>query len=125
MLSLFCIPLCYSYDTDIQRNPANAKHTNPKLDKSNSRSSKSMKSALARRSHMLLTRSHHLSLLSNLLQSAQHNTITRRKPVDHVLDLRLFAELLHESLQFAQIVARDAREQVVHCLELQAAVDEI
>jgi hypothetical protein len=84
-----------------------------------------MKTALASRSHMLLARSHHLSLLSDLLQSAQHNAVARRETVDHVLDLRLFAELLHKSLQFAQIVARDAREQVVYCLELQAAVDEI
>ena len=74
---------------------------------------------------MLLTRRHHLRLLSNLLQSAQHNAITRRKPVNHVLDLRLGAELLHESLQPAEVVARHAREQVVHGLELQAAMDEI
>lgn len=85
----------------------------------------SVKPALARLSHMLLTRRHHLRLLSNFLQPAQHNSIARRKPVDHVLDLGLFAEILHERLQSAEVVAGNAREQVVDSLELQAAVDEI
>lgn len=74
---------------------------------------------------MLLARRHNLSLLSNLLQSAQHHAIARREAMDHVLDLCLGAELPHKLLQLAQIVARDAREEVVHGLELQAAVDEV
>jgi hypothetical protein len=74
---------------------------------------------------MLLTSRHDLSLLSDLLQSAQHNSIASCKAVDHVLDLRLGAELLDQCLQIAEIVARYAWEQVVHGLELQAAVNEV
>lgn len=70
----------------------------------------SMKPALARLSHVLLTRGHHLRLLSNFLQPAQHNAVARRKPVDHVLDLGLFAEILHERLQSAEVVTGNARE---------------
>lgn len=84
-----------------------------------------MKPALARLSHVLLTRRHHLRLLGDFLQPAQHDAVARREAVDHVLDLRLRAELLHERLQPAEVVARHAREEVVHRLELQAAVDEI
>jgi len=85
----------------------------------------SVKPALAGLSHVLLTRRHHLRLLSNFLQSAQHDAVARRETVNHVLNLRLGAELLHERLQPAQVVARHAWEKVVHGLELQAAVDEI
>ena len=84
-----------------------------------------MKPALARLSHVLLTRRHHLRLLGDLLQSTQNDAVASRKPVDHVLDLRLGAELLHERLQPAEVVAGHAREEVVHGLELQAAVDEV
>jgi len=81
--------------------------------------------ALAGLSHVLLTRRHHLRLLSNFLQPAQHDAVASSKSMDHVLDLSLGAELLHERLQPAKVVARYTREQVVHGLELQAAVDEV
>ena len=85
----------------------------------------SVKPALARLSHVLLTRRHDLGLLRDLLQPAQHDAVAGRKAVDHVLDLRLGAEILHERLQLAQVVSGHAREEVVHGLELQAAVDEV
>jgi hypothetical protein len=90
-----------------------------------SKCSRSVKPTFTSLSHMLLTSRHNLSLLSDLLQSAQHNSIASCKAVDHVLDLGLGAELLDQCLQIAEIVARYAWEQVVHGLELQAAVNEV
>jgi hypothetical protein len=87
--------------------------------------SQSMKSALARRSHVLLARGQNLGLLGDLLQPAQHDAVARHKVVHHVLDVGFGAEFLDQRRQLAEVVARDAGEQVVHCLELQAAVDEV
>ena len=86
---------------------------------------RSMKSALARRSHVLLARRQNLGLLGDLLQPAQHDAVARHKVVHHVLDIGLGAEFLDQRGKLAEVVAGDAGEQVVHCLELQAAVDEV
>ena len=94
-------------------------------ERENKMMARSVEPALAGLSHVLLTRRHHLRLLRDFLQSAQHDAVASRETVDHVLDLRLGAELLHERLQPAEIVTRYAREEVVHGLELQAAVDEV
>ena len=74
---------------------------------------------------MLLARRQNLGLLGDLLQPAQHDAVARNKVVHHVLDVGFGAELLHQRRQLAEVVARDAGEEVVHCLELQAAVDEV
>lgn len=84
-----------------------------------------MQSTLARSSHMLLARSHDLGLLRDLLQLIEHNAISRRKPMNHILNLRLCTEISHELLQLAQIVSRHSREEMMYCLELQAAMDEV
>lgn len=84
-----------------------------------------MQPALPRLGHVRLTLRQDLRLARDLLQFTQHHTVALDKAVDQIADLGLGAEVLHECLQAAEIVARDAREEVVDGLELQAAVDEV
>ena len=54
----------------------------------------SMQPALTRLGHMLLALNHHLKLVTNLLQPAQHLLIPIRKPQNRIFNSRLRAKLL-------------------------------
>lgn len=74
---------------------------------------------------MLLARHHNLNLLRNIAQPAQNDLIPIHKPKDRILNPNILTELPNQRLHPAQIVARHARKQVVHSLELQTAVDKV
>ena len=84
-----------------------------------------MQTALPRLGHVLLALDQHLHLLADLPQAGQHLSVAVDEPEDLVLNPRLRAELLDERLQLAEVVPRHSREEVVHGLELQTAVDEV
>lgn len=86
---------------------------------------RSVQSTLARRGHVFLALDKRVNHLTQLLQAREHDAISLNKAVAVVLDLGLLAELADQSLRPAQIVARHAREQVVHSLELEAAVEPV
>ena len=74
---------------------------------------------------MLLARDHDFDLLSDIAQPAQHDLVAIHESEDGILDTDVFAELADQRLHTAQVVAGHAREQVVHGLKLESAVDEI
>lgn len=74
---------------------------------------------------MLLASDHDLNLLGYITQPAQDDLVPIHEPEDGILNPDIFAELADQSLHTAQVMARYAREQVVHGLELKTAVDEI
>jgi len=85
----------------------------------------SVQSTLARLSHVFLAFDQHRHHLAQLLQPRKHNLVPFHKAIALVLDLRLFAELANQALRPAQIVSWYAGEQVMHGLELEAAVEPV
>ena len=84
-----------------------------------------MQPTLPRLRHILLTFDQVPDLRAHLGQPPQHLCVAVHEPQQRVRDARLGAKLLDQRLQPAQVVSRHAREQVVHSLELQAAVDPV
>jgi hypothetical protein len=74
---------------------------------------------------VFLARHHDLDLLRDIAQPTQDHPIPIAEPEDRVFDPDVLAEVLDGRLHAAQVVARDAREEVVHGLELEAAVYEV
>jgi len=66
-----------------------------------------------------------LHLLRDLAQPPNHLLVAPRKAINRVRDADVLAEGAHHRLRLAQVMPRDARVQVVHGLELQAAVHEV
>ena len=84
-----------------------------------------MQPTLPRLRHISLTFDQHLHLARHFAQTAQNLFIPVHKAEDLVLDARVLAELSDQHLQSPQVMPRHAREEMVHGLELQAAVDEV
>jgi len=84
-----------------------------------------MQPTLPRRGHMRLTLSHQPRQPRHLIQPAQHMPVPIHETLNLIFDPRLVGEFPHERLQTTQVVSRYAREQVVHGLELEAAVHEV
>ena len=84
-----------------------------------------MQPAVTRRSHVFLALDHHLHLLAYLTQAPKHVLVPVHESQDLVLNTRVPAEFPHKRLQPPEVVPRHPREQVMHGLELQAAVDEV
>ena len=84
-----------------------------------------MQSTFPRLRHVFLALDHHIQLRSHLAQFAKDISIPSHEPKSLVSDPRLLAELHHFLLQAPQIMARHAREKVVHGLELQSSMYEI
>lgn len=74
---------------------------------------------------MLLARDHDLDLLRDIAQPAEDDLVAIHESVDGILDPDIVAEVTDERLHTAQVVAGHTREQVVHGLELETAVDEV
>lgn len=74
---------------------------------------------------MLLARDHDLNLLRDIAQPAEHDLVAIHEPKDRVLDSDILAEFADQSLHPTKVVAGYAREQVVHGLELETAVDKV
>lgn len=66
-----------------------------------------------------------LELLRDFGQAADDLLVAPGEAVDGVRDADVVAEAADVDLGLAQVVARDARVQVVHGLELQAAMEEV
>ena len=66
-----------------------------------------------------------LDLVSNLLEDAGNLTVALDKAELGVLEPALLGELLDDEARLAEVVAGEAREEVVRDLEVQAAVDEL
>lgn len=67
---------------------------------------RSMQPTMALVHHVLVTLRQDLSLLGDLLQSTQHDTITSNKAMSQVLDFRVGAEIAHQRLQATEIMAQ-------------------
>jgi hypothetical protein len=67
-------------------------------------------------------RLHHLP---DLFKPTKHDLVPFHKRIALVLYARLLAKLPHQHLERTQIMPRHPREQMVHRLELQAAVQEV
>jgi len=76
-------------------------------------------------SHIFLALDHHVHLVSDICQAAQDLLVSNREVVNGIFDAGVLAELPHQGLHFPQIVPGDLREQVMHSLELETAMDEI
>lgn len=85
----------------------------------------SMKTALSSSSHVLLALNQHLYLLGNLPKTSQDLTVTVFKAIDFILDANFFSKLLDPALQFAQVMPRDTKEEVVDGLELETTMDPV
>lgn len=84
-----------------------------------------MQPALPRLRHVLLTPDQVLDLHAHLVQPPQHLFVSVHEPQQRVRDPCLGAKLHDQRLQPAQVVPRHTREQVVHGLELEAAVEPV
>ncbi len=84
-----------------------------------------MQPTLPRLSHMLLALHQHLHLPPNLPQPPQNILVSLDESQDLVLNPRLLAKLSYQHLQPPQIMPRHSRKQMMHGLELQAAMHEI
>lgn len=67
----------------------------------------------------------HLQLSGDLAQSANDFHVSPRKAKYNVRNPSFVAELLHMLLGTAQVVPWEAREQMMHDLELEATVDKV
>ena len=67
----------------------------------------------------------HLQLSGDLAQSANDLHVPPRKAKYNVRNSSFVAELLHMLLDTAQVVPWEAREQMMHDLELEATVDKV
>lgn len=85
----------------------------------------SMEAALSSSSHVLLALNQHLYLLGNLPKASQDLPITVFKAIDLILNANFFSKLLDPALEFAQIMSRDTREEVMDGLELETTVDPV
>ena len=74
---------------------------------------------------MRLTLDQHGHQLANLLQPTQHDPIARHEAQTAVFDPGVGTKLPHQALQLPQIMSRHSGKEMMHGLELQAAVDEI
>lgn len=81
--------------------------------------------ALSRLSHVLLAGEEVSNLLADLVEAAEDLLVAVGEAENRVGDTGLPAELADVDLGLAEVVARQAREQVVDGLELEAAVDEV
>lgn len=85
----------------------------------------SMEAAFSGSSHVLLALNQHLYLLGNLPKTSQDFPVTVFKAIDLILDTNFFSKLLDPALEFAQVMPRNTREEVVNGLELETTVDPV
>lgn len=67
----------------------------------------------------------HLDLIRHLLQAAQHLLVSPAEAVNHIWNLCISTELPNILLCLAKVVSGHAREEVMHGLKLEAAVEEV
>jgi len=85
----------------------------------------SMQTCLSRLGHILLAVDQKLDLSTHLSKPAKNLRVPIHKPQDGVWNTRIQAELLDQHLKSPEVVSRYPGEEMMDCLELQTAVDEV
>ena len=75
--------------------------------------------------HVILAVDQDLDLIAYLAKPTQHLFISVDECKNRIRNVSVIAELPDELLKPAEVVARNAGKEVVHGLELKAAVDEV
>jgi len=84
-----------------------------------------VQSTLASLSHVHLALYQCIHHAGHLLQSAQYNLVAFYKGITVILDTRLFAKLLDQSLHGTKVMSWHAGEEMVYGLKLQATMEPI